>query len=190
MEQELFSCCQKSQPSLSEQPSLFTSLTMITNCCCSSLALRGSGSSLRSFPAKSLPISSSASLMLCSLSALPAAPSSGSSVPWPEHTSHRRHPRPSLQHQIWAMARPSVVSRPLASVHTEACAMWHAETITVPSPCVLLSPEQQWQVPVCLSSLTAMTVAISIHCPSVKVPQSDSQCFPACSLGKAQQNGQ
>lgn len=107
---------------------------MVTSCYGSFFALQGSGSCLCSISGKNLPLSSSASLMLCSLSALSTTPSFGSSVPWTEHTSHGRHLRPSLQHYIQAVGRASAVPRPLASVSTGECGLQPAENFTTPFP--------------------------------------------------------
>lgn len=73
------------------------------------------------------------SLMLCSFSALPDALSSSSSVPWSEHTPHRRGPRPYLQPEIQTGARTFFEQS--ASVSTGTCALWHSKTIPALSPC-------------------------------------------------------
>lgn len=79
------------------------------------------------------------------------------------------------------------VSEQSASVSTGTCALWHTKTITALSPLVLHSPEQQWQAPVCISSLTAVTVAVSIHHPSALVFQS---MVPSSSLHMRQSPGE
>lgn len=79
------------------------------------------------------------------------------------------------------------VSEQSASVSTGTCALWHTKTITALSPLVLHSPEQQWQTAVCISSLTAVTVGVSIHYPSALVFQS---MVPSSSLHMRQSPGE